>query len=285
MKSLDQNICKICGSNSLNIFRHTAKCRECGVLLYYPYPLEDKQLVDKGEKKFFGNKINWYSRSSFNNHNNFTNMLRFTIDQSFTKKSLDVLDFGGGGGQFASVCKSHFPLAKVYITDIDDSLLFDEWAPFNIQIPHLEFEKDNTRFDFIFLNDVFEHLSNPSEILGQLLKKLKPNGKIFIDTPRQFCIYPITKILSKNLYGKLIKGNVSKSHLQIWSRKSFKKCIFENKFSILKYLEIGEFTMDPDFYLNNMQINLPFLRFCGKFFYFLSKKFFKNKITVVLIKN
>ena len=59
--------------------------------------------------------------------------------------------------------------------------------------------QDQTTFDFIFLNGVFEHIGDPLFVLQQLSLKLKPKGKIFIDTPKQFWIYPITKILSKSI--------------------------------------------------------------------------------------
>ena len=284
MNLKNPNLCKICNSSKLEIFRHTAKCKNCGVLLYYPYPKNDEQIINSGEVKPSGVDFSWYAKSSFLNHNNFTKMLRFTVDQSYTDKAFNVLDFGGGGGQFALVCKSHFPRSNVYITDIDDNALLDEWKQNNIQIPYLDFLNDSTKFDFIFMNDVFEHVSDPEKILGVLSNKLKMNGKIFIDTPRQFWIYGITKLLSKNLYSKVLKGTVSLAHLQIWSETSFLKCISDSNLCVNKYTEIGEFTMEPEYYLNNMGIKSNFMRKLGKIFYKLTLKFLKNKILSVLEK-
>jgi 2-polyprenyl-3-methyl-5-hydroxy-6-metoxy-1,4-benzoquinol methylase len=218
------NSCKICGSESLVVFAHTAKCGRCGVLLFYPYPKEDNQLVSDGDpKEFFDREqaLFWYSKSSFFNHDNFTDMVRFMMDESDKNRKLDILDYGGGGGQFSLVCKSNFPEATIYITDISDIALLDEWRPNNIQILFKDFDKDKRKFDYIFLNDVFEHVSNPLFVLNQFIKKIKDNGKIFIDTPKQFWGLPITKIFSKFLYKKVLKGTVSKSHLSIWVKKSF----------------------------------------------------------------
>ncbi len=177
--------CKICQSVDLEIFEHTARCRGCEVLLYWPYPKSDDALVAAGEKKEWpvANALEWYSESSFLNHANFTQMLRFATDESFRGRKLGILDFGGGGGQFALVCKSHFPEAIVYITDIFDEALLEEWRAMNTQIPFAEFADDETKFDIIFLNDVFEHVSDPKSVLKQLAGKLKPSGRIFIDTP------------------------------------------------------------------------------------------------------
>tara|TARA_A100001035_G_scaffold243378_1_gene210381 strand:- start:472 stop:1356 length:885 start_codon:yes stop_codon:yes gene_type:complete len=288
-KNIDKKeyLCKICGSSNLLIFENTAKCKNCGILLYYPYPKKDEDIINSGEKKdsFFGEKFDWYAKSSFFNHINFTNMLRYTINKSYTNKEFNILDFGGGGGQFALICKSHFPKANIYITDIDDDTLLNEWAQYNNQISALEFTNNTIKFDFIFMNDVFEHLSCPEKVLLTLSEKLRPNGKIFIDTPRQFWIYRITKLLSKNLYKKLLKANVSLDHLQIWSYRSFRKCILKSNLSISKYKEVAEFTMEPEFYLDNMDIKSGFLRYMGKIFYKITLKFLKNKIMCVLEKN
>ena len=219
---MEQNKCKVCGSQSLVTFAHTAKCNNCGVLLYYPYPGDDSKLLSDGEGKNWPRErvLNWYSRSSFFNHTNFTNMLRFAMGESDKGKKLDILDYGGGGGQFALVCKSHFPEATVYLTDISDESLLKEWSASNTQIPFKDFAKNETQFDFIFMNDVFEHVSDPLFVLKQMKEKLKKGGKVFIDTPKQFWIYPFTKLFSKGLYTKVLKGSVSTAHLQIWTYKS-----------------------------------------------------------------
>lgn len=282
---MSEDKCKICGSSELTVFAHTAKCKDCEVLLFYPYPKSDEQLVSDGEGKKWERKgvLEWYSEAAFYNHTNFTNMLRFTMDKTFnSKENLDILDYGGGGGQFALVCKSHFPRSTVYITDISDEALLEEWKPLNNQISFKDFEQDQTKFDIIFLNDVFEHVSDPTAVLQQLSGKLKPDGKIFIDTPKQFMIYPVSKAVSKSLYEKILLGSVSTSHLQIWSKKAFDLVVNESGLKIVKYDEATEYTMPADFYLKNMNITNPLIRLAGKVFYANAKLLAKNKIIAVL---
>jgi 2-polyprenyl-3-methyl-5-hydroxy-6-metoxy-1,4-benzoquinol methylase len=284
---MKEGCCKICGSSDLAVFAHTAKCNGCGVLLYWPYPKSDTELIQAGDGKNWSraSTLEWYSQASFYNHSNFTNMLRFTMDESFKGRKLDILDYGGGGGQFALVCKSHFPEATVFITDISDMSLLDEWQPLNRQIPFAKFANDETKFDLIFLNDVFEHVSDPLLVLKQLSEKLKTGGMIFIDTPKQFWIYPVTQLLSKSLYTKVLKGTVSTAHLQIWTRESFELIVNKCNLSILKYAEESEYTMPADFYMKNMGITNPLIRFIGKLFYKNAKLIAKNKIMSVLTKN
>lgn len=282
----DKSRCKICGNSDLEIFEHTARCRGCDVLLYWPYPKSDDELIAAGETKTWpvANALEWYSESSFLNHANFTQMLRFATDESFRGRRLDILDFGGGGGQFALVCKSHFPEANVYITDIFDDALLDEWRAMNVQIPFLEFVDDETKFDLIFLNDVFEHVSDPKKVLTQLAGKLKPEGRIFIDTPKQFWLYPATKLASKSLYAKILRGTVSIYHLQIWSRKAFEMTVRAAGLTVEKYQETSEYTMPANFYMRNMGVTNPVIKFAGRIFYRNAKYLAKNKIMCVLSK-
>ena len=281
---MEPDKCKICGSPDLALCEHTARCSACEVLLYYPYPDDDDTLVSDGVGKDWNreNVLQWYSASSFFNHSNFTHMLRFTMDESCKGKKLKVLDFGGGGGQFALVCKSHFPEATVYITDISDMSLLDEWKDSNVQIPFAKFDADDTKFDFIFLNDVFEHVSDPAKVLKQLAGKLTPNGQMFIDTPKQFWIYPVTKKLSRSLHKKILKGTVSTAHLQIWSKRAFELVVRESGLSIRKYDEISEYTMPANFYLESMGVRNPLIRFAGRVFYGNAKWLAKNKILSVV---
>ena len=160
--------------------------------------------------------------------------------------------------------------------------MLEEWEALNTQIPFKEFFEDQRKFDIIFLNDVFEHLSDPLFVLRQLSGKLKESGKIFIDTPKQFWIYPITQILSKSLYRKLLKGTVSEAHLQIWSKKSFELAVKECGLSIYKYAEESEFTMPAEFYMKNAGVNNFILKFAGHLFYRYSRYVSKNKIMCVL---
>lgn len=282
---MKKDCCKICGSSSLTAFSHTAKCNSCGVLLYYPYPVDDVELIASGAGKAWTRKdvLDWYSKSSFYNHVNFTSMLRFTLDESCKNTKLDILDYGGGGGQFALICKSHFPESTVYITDISDESLLDEWSCMNVQLPFNNFDQDQLKFDYIFLNDVFEHVSDPLFVLGQLQGKLKSGGKIFIDTPKQFWLYPITSLLSKSLYAKVLKGTVSTAHLQIWSRNSFNFIVKKSRLKVVAYEESSEYTMPAGFYMKNMGITNPLLKFIGHIFYRNAKWLAKNKIVSVLV--
>ena len=289
-KKDNSRICKICGFNHLNIYKHTAKCKNCGVLMYYPY-VDDSSLEIKNDQEsidFYRKKwANWYKRAAKLNHINFTNMLLFTIDdpEDTFLRQLNILDYGGGGGQFAFTCKSLLPRSQVFITDINDYALIEEYRKLNDQIKWNDFTNDGTKFDYIFLNDVFEHVNDPYQVLQILSLKLKNNGKIFIDTPKQFWIYPFLYFFNKALYTKLLKGTVTIAHLQIWTKKSISHVIQKAGLEIEKYETLSEFTMKPDCYLNNMGITNKFLLKAGNLFYEWARHLgIRNKIMCCLVK-
>lgn len=281
--------CKLCNCQHINIFKHTAKCTNCGALMYYPYPEDSSLEIDESIETIQKHKKNWfewYRLAAKLNHLNFSNMFLFSItnpDKIFLYP-IKILDYGGGGGQFAFICKSILPLSEVYIVDIDNHALLDQYKGLNKQIKWQDFEEETTLFDFIFLNDVFEHVNNPIHTLESLSKKLNKNGKIFIDTPKQFWLYPFLKLIYKPLYVKLLKATVSTAHLQIWTKKSFLHVIDTAGFKTEKYVELNEFTMKAEYYLKNMGISNKLILSLGNLFYNIAKPIVKNKIQCLLVK-
>ena len=155
-------------------------------------------------------------------------------------------------GQFALVCKSLYSKSNCTIVDMADERLLESYAPTNRQIKFEDFEADEQKFDFIFMSDVFEHLTFPLETLEFLRGKLKPHGKIFIDAPCTFWLYPITKFFSGRIHKKLLIGTVDHDHQQIWTTRSFYLICQQAKFSVIKYERLSEYTQPPSFYLDNM---------------------------------
>jgi 2-polyprenyl-3-methyl-5-hydroxy-6-metoxy-1,4-benzoquinol methylase len=280
-EDIHKDKCKICGGD-ISPYAHTAKCKACGALLNYPY-LKDEELKSASKTNEYW--IDWYSEAAWLNHVNFTNMYRFVFDRTVSRQALDILDYGGGGGQFALVAKSHMPNCTVYLTDICDDGLLRPWSTMNRQILFADFEKDETKFDAIFLNDVFEHVNDPLKVLTLLNSKLKEGGRIFIDTPKHFWVYPVLKAHVPSLYKKLLLGTVSHVHLQVWSKKSFFHVVKKAGMKVTKYKELTEFTREPAFYLKNMHITNPFVRMLCVLFYSNAKWLAKNKIMSVCEKD
>tara|TARA_B100001057_G_C22734377_1_gene905175 strand:- start:113 stop:958 length:846 start_codon:yes stop_codon:yes gene_type:complete len=280
MKKINSNVCKVCGGKLIDFIDHTAKCSNCGILLFYPYPNDNDIL-----SAFMNEKDNyeWYANSFEKKIKGFAEIITFAVEDE-TQRNYKVLDYGGASGQFALIFKSFFPKSNVYITDINDRSLFEEYKPLNNQIKYKEFISDDNKFDFIFLNDVYEHVEDPIELISLLEKKLEDNGKIFIDTPRQFWIYPLFKFFNSNLYKKILKGTVSRAHLQIWTDHSFQLSLNNTNLKISKKKYFTELTQDTEYYLRGMGIRNKLLKKIILFFTAIFLFSFKNKIIAILSK-
>ena len=290
--------CKICDQSNLRIKYHVAICKNCGVHLFYPYPDDDEEIFRK--KKYTKDNIavsenrsetqrrqsDYLSKSGDLNISNFKRMINYTIPKSKNEDIIKILDYGGGSGQFAKICKIIFPNSEIYITDLYDEKLLDDFKIYNNQIKFNEFKNNNLKFDFIFLNDVFEHLSNPINVLKILNHKLKnKDSKIFIDTPKIFWIYDFFSYLNSGIYRKILNGTIDQDHQQIWTKKSFYLAIKKSNLIVEKYEEVTEFTQPAAFYLDAMKVKNFSIRLFGKIFYLLAPLIAKNKIISVIKHN
>ena len=107
------------------------------------------------------------------------------------RTNISILDVGPGHGFFSFYIKKEFPnYEKIDIVDISETSLemtktilgydFDKIHYFRKDI--FEYD-DSTKYDFIVLGEVLEHLDNPKEILIKLSQLLTPNGLLWITTP------------------------------------------------------------------------------------------------------
>ena len=92
--------------------------------------------------------------------------------------------FIGSGGEIHSIVKLTLPGCSV-ITSID---LDSKRKPdFVMDVTNLGFS-DNS-FDYIFMLEVLEHVTEPSDAMSEIYRCLKPGGKLFMSTPFIFGIH------------------------------------------------------------------------------------------------
>lgn len=150
-----------------------------------------------------------YAETNFKSDNGFSKLDKELIRSNFDLKGKDILDFGCGMGHM-SIWFARELQANVFGVDIDENHIavakeFHKKYP----TPNVSFSLKNIiadpidrQFDFIFLNDVIEHIhfnwiQNVLDIL--ILKNLKTNGIIFFsyppwEGPHASHLQPITKI-------------------------------------------------------------------------------------------
>jgi|Deesub1362A_J573_1020465.scaffolds.fasta_scaffold02187_5 ubiquinone/menaquinone biosynthesis C-methylase UbiE len=104
--------------------------------------------------------------------------------------------------------------------------------------------KENS-FDVVLLAEVLEHLENPIEILKEINRVLRKNGKLLLTTPSSFSLYRLIRfwLFSKNPerrenYRKYLGAP---SHIQIFDPLSLCNLIESTGFKVLK-IETKNFT-------------------------------------------
>lgn len=153
------------------------------------------------------------------------------INNIFKKKPKDIsiLEFGAGWGFWLNYLKIRG--YNVHGYEVSESRInFMTQNKINVLT---NIDNINNKFDFIFSEQTFEHISNPKEMLLSLSKILKEEGYIFLRFPSAFlfkpklnksykpnndCAHPLEHI---NLFKKnSFKAMVSDTNLEIISLKS-----------------------------------------------------------------
>lgn len=102
------------------------------------------------------------------------------VKKYFRKKDkINVMDFGAGYGNFCSIATSLG--LNTYAFDLSSDKN-DHMNSMGVTIIG-NFEKYQSHFDLIWVNQVLEHLSNPGEVLRNLQGCLKNDGIIYVAVP------------------------------------------------------------------------------------------------------
>lgn len=138
-------------------------------------------MLDKEHKNYYkGNKVyeNFLTRVPFDLYNKYIHFLEDT------RKKIKILDVGCGVGTVANSLSSN-NLIQSYGVDISDNFIRrakkgkGKFAVFDGSL--LPFESGY--FDKVGCFTVLEHVENPYEILDEMCRVLKKNGKIIIGGP------------------------------------------------------------------------------------------------------
>lgn len=129
------------------------------------------------------------------NEKTFVDPLSFQWYQTVYKlvpdlNNLKVLEIGCGSGFFAKLLLQRFPKIQLTAIDISDhaiEMAKRNFEGINFQVgdaQHLQFE--NSSFDFVISCETLEHLAIPGEMLKEIHRVLKPNGRFIITTENYF---------------------------------------------------------------------------------------------------
>jgi 2-polyprenyl-3-methyl-5-hydroxy-6-metoxy-1,4-benzoquinol methylase len=95
-------------------------------------------------------------------------------------------------------------------------------------------------FDYIFFNDVIEHLVDPENILTLIKPKLKPNGLLVSSIPNVRYIDNLKNLLIKKDWEYTDSGILDESHLRFFTEKSILRMWDKLDYNVIKFLGINK---------------------------------------------
>ncbi len=122
------------------------------------------------------------------------------VQAKSTHKDIAILDAGCGNGIWLK------KLSKLGYTNLH-GIDFNEHVT-EITIPHAQFScgdlahtgyKDN-QFDVIAILDVIEHIPDPTNVIKELKRILKPDGILLASLPTEHAIYKIGRFILKGTF-------------------------------------------------------------------------------------
>jgi 2-polyprenyl-3-methyl-5-hydroxy-6-metoxy-1,4-benzoquinol methylase len=187
------------------------------------------------------------------------------VDQIPTNKNLKILDIGCGDGVLLWLISQKTP-AKLFGIDTDKSSLKlarsklgDKATLKQASAYQLPFKA--RQFDIVIATEVIEHLNQPSRMLQEIKRALKPSGRLIISTPIKLTSIPEDKMHVKEFTPKELKTCLKKyfssvalktSH-PLWLKKLYLICLFK----------LGRYHLEPFRWLINLWVILtklnPFL--------------------------
>ncbi len=154
------------------------------------------------------------------------------IDDS-EDSNINVLEVGCACGATLLKIKSKYKNAGLFGIELNENAaqiagLFSHTSTANIEDADLGYE--NAFFDYIIFADVLEHLNNPWDVLKNIKRYLKPEGKILASIPNVMH-YSVLKSLLNGFWTYQDAGILDRIHLRFFTHveiiKMFKAAGYE----------------------------------------------------------
>ena len=194
--------CHICNFESNFLLKKDGfdlyKCPQCELVFVYP------QLDEKFLAKNFYSKESGYQSNRAEDLSVLKEDKRATIVLDFftkIKKQGKVLDVGCSGGHFLFAAKKRgfLPIGVEINETTAISARNQGFEVFNGFLEEAPFDKNS--FDFVFLGEVIEHVTNPRKFIKECTYFLKEDGLVGITTPNIDCAWSKTTFLFYKIFG------------------------------------------------------------------------------------
>ena len=144
-----------------------------------------------------------------------------------------ILDLGCNDGQLSLLLKTQ---KNCHVTGVDSQLLRDDKNVDNFIVHDLDTgppQVDYSKFDFIIMLDVIEHLNNPENFLKTLKEKLNNNTNIrIIFTTPNIAFFTVRLSLLFGNFNYAPKGILDFTHKRLFTYYSFSNIFLDLNYKI-----------------------------------------------------
>jgi ubiquinone/menaquinone biosynthesis C-methylase UbiE len=162
------------------------------------------------------------------------NKLKIILGLMGNKNPLTVLEIGCASGWLLSRISKRFSAAKCVGIDIDTSLV----AYGSKLYPNLKLSVGDAHrlpfppraFDIIVCAEVLEHLENPSQVLKEMNRVLKPNGHLVLEIDTNNLLFRTAWFVWTRFKGRIWKG----AHLHSFKDQELKKLFHKSGFIVME---------------------------------------------------
>lgn len=221
-ENIEKTDIKLRDSKDIEVFR----CKNCSLEFLSDFSHIDENFYQNGKmlpnpKKIFS----WLERSKNDDKRRF----EFLKNEIKNKK---VLDFGCGTAGFIDLARKIADVKGIEVNkNLNEYFKEKEYKIYN----SLD-DLDEETFDYITLFHVLEHFKNPKNIINNLKKHLKKDGKLIIEIPNTN-----DALLSFYKCEKFSDFTHWKCHLFGFNEKNIKKMLAEFNFSKIKIKKVQRY--------------------------------------------
>jgi SAM-dependent methyltransferase len=208
-----------------------AKCRNCGLLFVQKIPVSRMWVVDDPEE-IGGYYDHQYQQVPPKFRYGLDRLLSYFKERGGGEvRNLQLLDVGCGDGTFCALAQSAgFQAAG---TEQHQSCIEICKKRGIDRVYSGDLSAIEDQFDAITLFDVAEHLEDAKGVFDALHRRLKPNGALYLETPRQCLADHYMNGLSH--FTPIRNNRVSRDHVQIYSDKGLRLLLERSGFEVLRF--------------------------------------------------
>jgi len=202
------------------------ECKNCSLI--YQEQIPDKKFSQELYENYIDKEDSLLKKSSY--EQKYYKKLHYEINliKGILKKKnkeISILDYGAGWGFWLKFFKkNNFNVCAYEVSETRINFLKKN----NIQLIS-DITNTNTKFDFIYSEETFEHIANPKETLINLSKILKVGGFIMLRFPSSF----LFKYRLNDSYKPTTDCAHPLEHINLLKRKSFEKMMIGSDLKII----------------------------------------------------